>query len=201
MSTDTTTPPTIDHKPHATFFRQSGWLMIATIIGGAMTFGMHFLNKKIPDAEYAIFVTLAMTTACVPAVPLQMVFAQQSAEALAMGRERQLAGMIRLALGLTVVLWLIAVMGIVIFQRVIVNRWQLPDAWGLWWTSLSVLAYLWVPLFAGLMQGRQDFFWYGWSVIIGGFARIAAGAVIVFTLWPTAAGLMFGLLVGFFVTA
>jgi hypothetical protein len=26
--------PTIDHKPHAAFFRQSGWLMIATIAGG-----------------------------------------------------------------------------------------------------------------------------------------------------------------------
>ena len=26
--------PTVDHKPHAAFFRQSGWLMIAAVLGG-----------------------------------------------------------------------------------------------------------------------------------------------------------------------
>jgi hypothetical protein len=40
-------PPTVDHKPHAAFFRQSGWMMIATIFAGMLTFGLHFLNKKI----------------------------------------------------------------------------------------------------------------------------------------------------------
>jgi hypothetical protein len=31
----TETIPTVDHKPHAAFFRQSGWLMIAAIVGAA----------------------------------------------------------------------------------------------------------------------------------------------------------------------
>jgi len=26
--------PTVDHKPHAAFFRQSGWLMMANIVAG-----------------------------------------------------------------------------------------------------------------------------------------------------------------------
>jgi len=37
-----------------------------------------------------------MVTACVPTLPLQMVFAHQAAPALALHRERQLAGMARL---------------------------------------------------------------------------------------------------------
>ena len=37
--------------------------MIANIVGGAMTFGVHFLNKRIPDAEYSIFGMLLMVTA------------------------------------------------------------------------------------------------------------------------------------------
>ena len=58
--------PTIDHKPHAAFFRQSGWLMLANIIAGFMSLGVHLLNKKISLAEYSIFGTMLMVTACIP---------------------------------------------------------------------------------------------------------------------------------------
>ena len=103
----TETIPTIDHKPHAAFFRQSGWLMIATIAGGLMTLGVHPLNKIIPDSEYTAFVALLMLVVLLmPTTPFQMVFAQQSALALATGRERQLSGMVRLAwLWTTLVIW------------------------------------------------------------------------------------------------
>ena len=50
MSTaKTETIPTVDHKPHAVFFRQSGWLMVANIAGGAMTWGVHFLSNPFPS--------------------------------------------------------------------------------------------------------------------------------------------------------
>src|ERR1035438_897496 len=100
MSAETTgTILTIDHKPHAAFFRQSGWLMFAAIAGGALTFGVHFLAKadSVPQSQYAAFRTLLMVVACLPTMPLQMIFTQQAALALATGRERQLAGMIRMA--------------------------------------------------------------------------------------------------------
>ena len=64
--------PTIDHKPHAAFFRQSGWLMIANIAAGFLTLGVHLLAKKISPDQYAIFVTMLMVTACVPILPLQI---------------------------------------------------------------------------------------------------------------------------------
>jgi O-antigen/teichoic acid export membrane protein len=196
-----TTPPTIDHKPHSSFFRQSGWLMIATITAGAFSFAMHLLNKKIPDAEYPIFVTLLMATACIPATPLQMVFAQQSARALAENRNRQLSGMIRLVWVWTFVLWLMLVVAVFIFQHAIVKRWQLPNAAGLWVTLPVMLVSAWVPLFSGVLQGRQDFFWLGWSTMIGGLGRIIGGALIVFLIFPNAAGLMGGALVGIGVSA
>ena len=164
-------------KQHAAFFRQSGWLMIATVAAGLMSWAVHFLNKKIPDAEYSIFVTLLMTTACIPTVPLQMVFAQQSAQALAMNRERQLAGMMRLAWLGTFVLWVVAALVILMFQGRIVERWQLPNASGLWVMLPVMLASLWVPLFSGVLQGRQDFFWLGWAAIIGAVGRFAASAI------------------------
>lgn len=199
--TTATASLTVDHKPHAAFFRQSGWLMIATVLGGALTFGLHFLNKKIPDADYAIFVTLMTMVTCVPTMPLQMVFAQQSAEALAINRERQLAGMIRLAWVWTVVLWIVAAIAILVCQGAIVKRWQLPDAWGLWLALPAMLAQLWMPLFSGVLQGRQDFFWFGWSIIIGGAGRIAIAALAVFSFCPNANGLMIGVLAGIGVSA
>ena len=146
--------PATAEKHHITFFRQSGWLMIANIVGGLMTLGVHPLNKHIPDSEYTAFGVLLLMVSCLPTMPLQMVFAQQSALALATGRERQLAGMILL------------------------------------------LASLWVPMFSGVLQGRQDFFWQGWTAIIGGVGRLAAAAFIVLVLAGGAAGMIMGTLIG-----
>ena len=67
---------------------------------------VHLLNKKIPESEYSVFGVLLAVAMFVPNMPLQMVFAQQTARALATGRERELAGMIRLAWLGTFGLWL-----------------------------------------------------------------------------------------------
>ena len=115
--------PTIDHKPHAAFFRQSGWLMIANIIAGLMAMGVHLLAKKVSEAEYSIFGTMLMITACVPMLPLQMVFAQQTAGTLATNRDRQLAGMIRLGWLWTSILWAVAAVIVLAFQSSIMARW------------------------------------------------------------------------------
>jgi O-antigen/teichoic acid export membrane protein len=187
---------TVDHKPHAAFFRQSGWLMIAAVGGGAMTWGVHFLSKSIPESQYATFGTLLMVVACMPTMPLQMIFAQQTAQALATGRERQLAGMIRLAWLWTFVAWALAALTIFIFQKQIVAGWHLPDATGLLITLPLILASLWVPMFGGVLQGRQDFFWLGWATIGGGGGRFVVAAFLVLVLGFGAAGMMAGALVG-----
>src|SRR5580698_7288824 len=88
---------TVDHKPHAAFFRQSGWLMIANVVGGLATLCVHPLSKAMPDSEYIAFVTLLAMVVCLPTIPFQMVFAQQTAQKLAIERPRQLAGLMRMA--------------------------------------------------------------------------------------------------------
>lgn len=188
--------PTIDHKPHATFFRQSGWLMVSAIAGGALTWGVHFLAKSIPESQYAIFGTLLMVVACLPTMPLQMIFAQQAAVAVATGRKGQLAGMIRLAALWTFILWAVGAALIFIFQKQIVAGWHLPNATGLWVTLPLVLASLWLPMFTGVVQGRQDFFWMGWSVIAGSAVRLAAAAFLVLALGFGAAGMISGAVIG-----
>jgi len=200
MSTETTETiaplPTVDHKPHAAFFRQSGWLMIANITGGIMTLGVHPLNKYIPDAEYTAFGVLLMVVSCLPTMPLQMVFAQQSALALATGRERQLASMIRKAWLWTLLVWAVGALLVFSFQGAIVQRWQLPGTAGLLVTLPLLLVSLWVPLFNGVLQGRQDFFWMGWSSILGGGGRLLVAGFFVLALGFGAAGMMAGSLIG-----
>jgi O-antigen/teichoic acid export membrane protein len=194
--TNTETIKTVDHKPHAAFFRQSGWLMVAAVGGGAMTWGVHFLSKSIPESQYATFGALLMVVACLPTMPLQMIFAQQTAQALATGRERQLAGMIRIIWLWTFIGWVLAAAGIFIFQKQIVAGWHLPDATGLLVTLPLILVSLWVPMFGGVLQGRQDFFWLGWATIGGGGGRLVVAAFLVLALGFGAAGMMAGALIG-----
>ena len=178
----------------AVFFRQSGWLMFANIAGGLMMFGIHPLSNKIPPAEYSSFGTLLMVVALLPTIPLQMVFAQQTASALATGRERQLAGMIRLAWLWLFLLWLAAAAGVLVFQSRIVARWELGSPAPLWITLFTVLIALLAPMFTGVLQGKQDFFWIGWSSMIAGVCRLGGAALLVLVLHLGAAGMMTGAL-------
>src|SRR6185437_2443383 len=197
MASDTTAnPPTIDHKQHAAFFRQSGWMMMASILSGGMSLGVHFFNKWISESAYGDFGVMLMVITCLPTVPLQMVFAQQTAAALAEGREGQLSGMIRLAWVWTFVLWLVAAVAMGVFREHIIHAWKLPGPALLYITIFTVLTAIWLPLFCGVLQGRQDFFWYGHSLIIGGVLRLAAAAVFVILLRAGATGMLGGALVG-----
>lgn len=161
-----------------------------------MTWFVHFLAKSIPESQYAVFGTLLMVVACLPTMPLQMIFAQQSALALATGRERQLAGMIRLVWFCTFIVWALGALMIFVFQKQIVAGWHLPNATALWVTLPLLLASLWLPMFSGVVQGRQDFFWLGWATILGGTGRFIAAAFLVLALGFGAAGMMAGALIG-----
>ncbi len=181
---------------HSSFFRQSGWLMFANVASGALMYGVHFFSKTIPETEYAIFVTLLALTMCIPIMPLQMVFAQQAAATLATGRQRQLSGMFRRAwLGLTL-LWGLGAVVMWFVQDQLIARWQLSNPAALWITLLVILASAWLPMFLGLLQGKQDFFTFGWTMILNGIGRIGAGAVIVLILGGYAAGIMTGAFIG-----
>jgi O-antigen/teichoic acid export membrane protein len=190
---------TIDHKQHKAFFRQGGWLVLSAILGGGLTYLVHLLAKakSVNEEQYAAFVTLlSLVMTCVPSMPLQMIFAQQTAQAMANGHEKQLSGIIRLARWLTFAVWTAGALAVVIFQKQIVAGWHLPDATGLLVTLPLILASIWYPLFAGVLQGRQDFFWMGWAAIVSGLGRIGAAAFLVLALAFGATGMMAGALFG-----
>ncbi len=197
MSAATTeTTPASPAAHHAAFFRQSGWLMIANVGGGLLMWGVHLLNKKIPPAEYGVFGVLLAVAMFVPSMPMQMVFAQQTARALATNRERELAGMIRLAWLGTLGLCLLLAIGAWLWQADIVSAWKLTNPAGLWITLLVVLLSLWLPLFWGVLQGQQNFFWLGWSMIFNGVGRVTLASFIVLLLGGYAAGMMVGVCLG-----
>lgn len=199
---------TVTHSDHpdaphhrATFFRQSGWLMIANIAGGALMWGVHFMAKAIPKPEYAVFGAMLAMVMCVPAIPLQMVFTHLTAQALATHRERELAGMIRLIwVGLTG-LWLVALVVVFCLQGTLLARWEVTNPAALWITMGVILLQLWLPMFWGILQGQQNFMWFGLSMITSGVGRFGGAALLVLAFGCYAAGMLTGALLGLLAAA
>lgn len=170
--------------------------MTTTIFAGFMSLSVHFLNKVIPENAYSNFGVLLMVVTCIPTMPLQMVFAQQAAATLASNRERQLASMIRHGWFWTFAFWLVAAVPVTLFRGQIVHGWHLANSLPLFVTLGAVLASVWLPLFSGVLQGRQDFFWLGWSLVFGGILRAGAAVLLVVALHQGATGMIAGALAG-----
>jgi O-antigen/teichoic acid export membrane protein len=173
-----------DHK--GSFFRQSGWLMIANIAGGALNWGVHFLQKALPSnlqakeyGDFGVFLSVAMV---IPTMSFQMVMAHQTALAHATNRQRELTRLIRRLLMGSLVVWILASIVVLRFQNRILAHWQIASPAGLWVTLVVVLFSIWMPLFWGLLQGEQSFFSLGWSMMINGGGRLFVGLACVFGL-------------------
>ncbi len=191
-------PPVSEAKHRATFFRQSGWLMIASIAGGMLMWGTHFLAKaqSVPAAEYATFGAFLAVVILLPTIPLQMILAQQTAKALAHHRERELSGVIRLLCFSALGLWLAGCLIVWGLQGTILARLHLSTPVGLWITMLVVLFQLWMPMFQGVLQGQQNFLWLGWTLLISGIGRLSVAAFAVLALHTGSTGMLAGVLLG-----
>ena len=176
----------------ASFFRQSGWLMIANIGSGGLMWLVHFLSKKLTVAEYGAFGVMVAVAMCVPNMPLQMVFAQQTARALANQRERELANMLRLTCLGTIVFGLLLAAIVYHWQAQILTGWKLASPTGLWITVAVVVLCMWLPIFQGVMQGQQNFLWIGWSNILNGVGRLSIAASLVIALGWGSTGMITG---------
>src|SRR5262245_59173668 len=137
-------------EQRSSFFRQSGWLMIANIGGGVFMWAVHFLSKPVGPQAYGEFITFLAVAMCIPAIPLQMVMAQQTAKALATGRERELAGMIRIVWLWTFLIWFGVSLLAVVFRHSILERWGIARATGLWVALPIYLFSIWLPMFWGV---------------------------------------------------
>ncbi len=188
-----TAPQEAAHRE--SFFRQSGWLMIANVAGGFFMWAVHLLNKKIPEGQYGAFGWSLAVAMLVPTIPLQMIMAQQTAKALATKRQHELAGVMRWIWLATSALWLVCAAAVLVFQNSLVALLGITPAI-LWFTMAIVLLSLWMPLFWGLLQGKQNFLWLGLSMLSNAVVRFAIAAVAVLILHEYAIGMIAGVLIG-----
>lgn len=195
--TKTDSIPLTASAHRSSFFRQSGWLMIANIGGGALMWAVHFLNRFLPTGQYGGFGVFLAFLMLLPNIPLQMVLTQQTARGLANNTERQLSGIIRMFLLTAGIVWLLGAVVVLYFQRDILDYLKMTDPTGLWITLLIVLFALWLPMFWGMLQGQQNFLWLGWTMMTNGIGRLTVAAIAVIALAAGAAGMMAGVLMGY----
>ncbi len=183
------------------FFRQGGWMLFATSLAGAcfsLTHTPASRMSKVDPSEYSLFTALldSLYILTIPAGGLQAAFAQMSATALDEGQQARLRCTVWRVLGVVTVLWLLVVAVTWWFLPTVVSTWRITNPWALWWTLGIALAGLWCPVFAGLLQGRQDFFWLGNAQVASGVGRLVAVSFGVLVLGSLAAGAMAGALIG-----
>jgi O-antigen/teichoic acid export membrane protein len=182
-----------------TFFRQSGWMILANTGCGVFMAAVHPFASAMPGPEYGVFYSMLrlLTLLAIPAAGLQTVFAQQAASAIDEKSRQMLASTARAVLFAIFGLWLLICGAMLLIQNQVVQRLGLASALPLWITLLVVLAALWLPVVQGMVQGIQNFFSLGWSMISNGLGRFLAIVVIVWLLKGWAAGALVGVLIGF----
>ena len=70
---------------------------------------VHVLSHAMPKGDYGQFGAFLSVAMFIPAMPLQMVLAEQTARARALHREHELSGLIRAAWLGTFIIWLVVV--------------------------------------------------------------------------------------------
>jgi O-antigen/teichoic acid export membrane protein len=200
MSTDTLESQPVTAESHKSkFFRQSGWMMIATVVSGVfMAFINIFSSKVLAAGEYGSFAALLqmVNQMGIPAVGLQMVFAQQTSAVIADHQRRQLVATTKAVMRWTFGVWLVMALVAFLCHQRLIAALSLSNPMSLWLTIIVGFVMLWFPILQGLLQGRQNFLWLGWTALFNGVGRVAIGLSIVYFFHGQAAGLMLGVLIG-----
>jgi hypothetical protein len=193
----------------ARFFRQSGWMVLATLMAGICMFLIHPLyGPMLGDVEYGLYGTLLalINVMGIPSMGLQTTFAQQTAAAVTPEDRARLAGTARAVLLWGVGLWLLVVAVVVVFQKDILATLSITDPLALWLVVLLSLTALAQPVFFGVLQGQQNFLWLGWAQVANGVGRLVFIGLIVGLLGTRSAtgaigGAVIGALIAFLVGA
>jgi O-antigen/teichoic acid export membrane protein len=195
----TKTIKTVDHKPHAAFFRQSGWMMIAGVASGALMYLVHpIVARELPKGEYGVFTTLLQVISLmgIPAVGLQPVIAQQAAAAVTDEQRRIVASEFRSVFRGIFVIWLAMAVLVAFFWQQTLAGLQIENSAALGMTVIIGLASMWNPLISGMLQGRQNVLWLGWINILNGVGRFGLICLIILVFHGWAAGAMAAVLLG-----
>jgi len=184
----------------ASFFRQSGWMIIATMLMGGCMMLVHTVTAPphLSANEYEVFASLLklQLLITIPAAALQTIFVQQSAAAITEQKERQLRSATR-AFGLGIfVLWGLLFSVILMKQVGIMTAFKITNPLTLYLNIGLVLSQLWLVVARGILQGKQNFFGLGWTMILDGFVRITSLIAVVLVFHGQSAGAMLAALIG-----
>lgn len=181
------------------FFRQSGWMLIATTAGGVLMWLVHYVtNRWMPKSEYGVFATLLqmLNIMTIPAVGLQLTFVQLSATADDPGARARLAGTARALLKATFLFWIAGAIVVWGIKDKILADYKITHAGALWALVGLGLTSLWSPVFMGILQGRQNFFWLGTTSILNGAIRLGGAIVFVAMISMESTGAMLAAVLG-----
>ena len=186
----------------SSFFKQSGWMVVATFMGGIFMTFVHTVAKKMPTGDYSVFVTLlrVLVVLGIPAAALQAVFAQQAAMATTDQANRDLIATTRGMLKVTFGAWLVLALAMFAATKPISNLLKISNPVALWFTITLALTMLWIPIFRGVLQGQHHFGGLGWLQITDGVGRFAMMIVAIGIMHFASAGGMFAALFGQLVT-
>lgn len=176
----------------SSFFRQSVWMSFSTILGGAFMTAVHAVTGQMDTAEYEVFGAMLRLFLLlgIPSAGLQIAFAQQTAAALSPHLQHELATTTRRVLGAVVVLWLVMVFSAAVKFDAINARLKLGNGQVLWPTLGVGLLWLVIPVFRGILQGKEHFGTLGWVGILDGFLRFSGMVTAVLAFHTGAVGAM-----------
>lgn len=181
------------------FFHHSGWMLIATMIAAVFSWAVHLIAPApLGKGAYGLFNTLVTVLGLVgiPAVGVQAILAQQTASALTETQTRQLRGTVRVLLAATFALWVIGAVVVFFSQENLMSELKIKEPATLWIAVCTCLFILWAPVFAGVLQGTQNFLWFGLAGISGLVGRFVGIFVIVYLLGYGITGAMAAVLAG-----
>ena len=181
------------------FFRQLGWVLVATVAGGLCNSSVHFYARLMPTDHYGlfqVFLQSLLPQLAIPALGIQAAFVHLSASAVTLDQERELAAAVRRVALVLGALWVVAVLLVGLFNEQLLEVYKLGTGSALVILMATVLAALLQPIFSGIIQGRQDFLWFGWVTILGGLGRLAGVGLMVGLFGGTAVNAMLGVLIG-----
>ncbi|MCW5557887.1 MAG: hypothetical protein KIT22_08655 [Verrucomicrobiae bacterium] len=182
------------------FFKQSAWMGVATVLGGVFMVAVH--SVRMERTQYEVFSAMlrAFLLLGIPSAGLQITFARQSAAAVRPEDRSRLAATVRRVLAGIGILWLALLVAVFLGREAIAGQLRLGDGRALWPTLGVGLMWLLLPVLRGLLQGSQDFAILGWVAILDGFLRFSLILVCVAVLHLGAAGALTGVLLAMGVT-
>ena len=186
------------NESKSSFFRQGAWLAAATLLTGGCMIGAQLIGATMGREQFEIFGTMLRLFLLlgIPSAGLQIVFAHQTAAAVSPELQHQLVATLRRVLPGIFALWLVMLFIAVGWRDELARQFKLGDVRVLWPTLGVALTWLTLPVFRGVLQGRQDFGALGWVSLLDGAGRIMGTGLIVLAWHGQAAGAMLGALAG-----